>query len=204
MITVLAGINGAGKSSILGSWIRQQQGEYFNPDEAAQWLMQQNPTLSLAQANGDAWALGRSQLQAAITHNTAYTFETTLGGNSICRLLLGAINKGIAVNIAFCGLQSPELHIERVAQRVANGGHPIAEAKIRERWVSAIHNMCSLIPGCHRVTVFDNSIELRNGKPTPQILFAMSNGKFTQPPSKTMPDWAKPLAVVAMQRHLQG
>lgn len=122
MITVLAGINGAGKSSILGSWIRQQQGEYFNPDEAAQWLMQQNPTLSLAQANGDAWALGRSQLQAAIAHNTTYTFETTLGGNSICQLLLSAINKGIAVNIAFCGLQSPELHIERVAQRVANGG----------------------------------------------------------------------------------
>lgn len=203
MIIVIAGVNGAGKSSVLGSWIRSRGGDYFNPDEATQQLMRENPTLSLEQANSDAWIVGRDRLSAAITDHADYTFETTLGGNSICKLLLQAMENGLEVNIAFCGLNSPELHIQRVAGRVARGGHDIPEKKIRERWKGAIHNMCALIPGCKMVAVFDNSAELIDGKPAPQKLFSIQDSKFTFFPVANMPNWAKPLATVAMNCHLQ-
>lgn len=203
MITVIAGVNGAGKSSILGSWIRAGGGDYFNPDEATRQLMKENPSLNLDQANSDAWKLGRDQLAAAIAANTDYTFETTLGGNSICQLLLQAMDQGLDVNIGFCGLSSPELHIQRVSERVAKGGHDIPESKIRERWMGAIHNMCALIPGCKMVTVFDNSAEMVDGKPAPKNLFSMDAGKFIVFPVADMPDWAKPLVAVAMNCHLQ-
>src|SRR5690606_8660249 len=106
---------------------------------------------------GMAWKLGFDKLREAIEKDIDHTFETTLGGNSICSLLHQAIDKGVGVRIIFVGLSSPALHVQRVAERVTNGGHDIPEAKIRQRWSNAILNVMSLIPRCSTVTVFDNS-----------------------------------------------
>jgi predicted ABC-type ATPase len=43
VIYVLAGVNGAGKSSIGGAAIRENGAEYFNPDEAARRIADANP-----------------------------------------------------------------------------------------------------------------------------------------------------------------
>ncbi|HWS90974.1 MAG TPA: ZTL protein, partial [Mycobacterium sp.] len=48
---VLAGVNGAGKSSIGGAAIRAAGGDYYNPDEAARALMVANPGLGQPEAN---------------------------------------------------------------------------------------------------------------------------------------------------------
>ena len=202
MINVIAGVNGAGKSSVLGSWIQAQGAEYFNPDVVTRALMAKNPQLTLGEANANAWQMSFNGLCQAVENNTDYSFETTLGGNSICAKLHEAIEKGIEVNIFFCGLTSPELHIQRVAARVANGGHDIPESKIRERWTGAIHNILSLIPGCAEITVFDNSADLIDGKPSPILLFSLVDGMFASLPVSTMPEWAKPLATAAMKRHI--
>ena len=50
-IFVLAGTNGAGKSSIGGATIRLRGAEYFNPDEAAARIRATQPHLSPTQAN---------------------------------------------------------------------------------------------------------------------------------------------------------
>ena len=39
IITVLAGVNGAGKSSVAGNYIRQTGGDYYNPDEATREIL---------------------------------------------------------------------------------------------------------------------------------------------------------------------
>ena len=44
-IYVLAGANGAGKSSIGGAALLQHGVEYFNPDEAARRILAANPTI---------------------------------------------------------------------------------------------------------------------------------------------------------------
>ena len=54
-ISVLAGVNGAGKSSVAGEWIRAAGSEYFNPDEATQRLLAAWPSLTPAEANSRAW-----------------------------------------------------------------------------------------------------------------------------------------------------
>ena len=65
-IYVLAGVNGAGKSSIGGAAFRAFGGDYFNPDEAARALLGANRGLDPAQANGLAWGQGRELLECAI------------------------------------------------------------------------------------------------------------------------------------------
>ena len=199
MIIVIAGVNGAGKSSVLGSYIRASGGNYFNPDEVTRSLMVTNPTLTLTDANAQAWNQSFANLKDAIANDQDYTFETTLGGRSISATLLKAAEQGIQVQILFVGLDSPEKHIARVAARVANGGHDIPEEQIRKRWHGAITNLMALIPVCSAVSVFDNSAGLVNGKPSPVQLFSLVDGEFTVAPTPDMPDWAKPLALVAIK-----
>ena len=50
-ITVLAGVNGAGKSSVAGAYIRAAGGDYYNPDEFTRSLLRSNPGLDPAAAN---------------------------------------------------------------------------------------------------------------------------------------------------------
>ena len=200
MITVIAGVNGAGKSSVAGANLRYNGADYFNPDELARELRADNPSLAETEANAQAWQMGYEQLLCAIEEGQDYLFETTLGGNTICHTLHDAIDQGEAVRVFFVGLASPELHIARVAARVSRGGHPIPESKIRERWVSSIHNLMGLIPRCAAVTVFDNSAEDTGSGPDPVCLFALQGDQFARPPVRPMPNWAKPLASVAITR----
>jgi len=76
------------------------------------------------------------RLEEAIAKDLNHAFETTLGGNSSDGKDSGG-HKTHDVLIWFCGLSSPELHIARVEARVAAGGHPIPEEKIRERYPRA-------------------------------------------------------------------
>ena len=198
MITVIAGVNGAGKSSIAGARIRETGGEYFNPDEIARSLREHNPELSQYEANAQAWKIGYDHLVKAITHNKDYTFETTLGGNSITRLLRDAIGSDVQVRIFYCGLLSAELHIERVRYRVSKGGHDIPEDTIRERYTRSIHNMMTLLPDCYQVEVIDNSAASIDGRPVIRKLFSVKTGKI-KILEQSMPDWAKPLAATGLK-----
>ena len=105
-IYVLAGVNGAGKSSIAGAAFRQSGADYYNPDEAARRFMAGNPKLSLADANSKAWNEGLRRLKRAIKEGRDFAFETTLGGKTISRLLAHAASQGIEIYIWFAGLAS--------------------------------------------------------------------------------------------------
>lgn len=65
-IYVLAGTNGAGKSSILGAMIRKQGATYFDPDEATKRILAENAGMTFDQANSVAWHEGIRLLQRAI------------------------------------------------------------------------------------------------------------------------------------------
>lgn len=120
-IYVIAGVNGAGKSSIAGATFRALGSEYFNPDEAARRLMAVNPALSQKDANSAAWRQGVRLLKLAIEERLDFALETTLGGNTVTHILAQAAKQGIELHIWYVGLSSPELHLERVRARVRRG-----------------------------------------------------------------------------------
>lgn len=207
-ILVLAGTNGAGKSSIAGAWLRQNGGDYFNPDDATRRIMEENDGLSLDKANSMAWKEGKRLLEESITDRKNYAFETTLGGSTITRLLLEATTEGLDVKIWYAGLDSPERHIQRVKARVARGGHDIPEERIRARFESSRENLAKLIPVLATLSIYDNSSEAdpANGAhPQPHLLLRMQHGRIVEPDPEylnKMPEWAKPLAAAAMKSHL--
>lgn len=202
-ISAIAGTNGAGKSSILGEYLRQHGGEYFNPDEVARQLRARHPGLGQAQANGLAWSAGRDRLMAAIQRGQDYVFETTLGGNTIPGLLADAASGGgHRVVVWHVGLDSPETHIRRVEARVKRGGHSIPEAKIRERFTRSLENLIALLPVLNECRLFDNSYtaDIEKGEaPKLKSLLHLRDGEIQESIDlRKVPDWAKPVFAACM------
>jgi predicted ABC-type ATPase len=202
-IYVLAGVNGAGKSSVIGRAFTDLGGAFFNPDEATKQLRLKNPALTLADANGAAWNLGRELLERAIAERESFAFETTLGGKTIASLLELALEGGLKVKMQFVGLASPELHLARVRSRVTAGGHDIPEEKIRERYDQSRANLIRLLPKLTELLVYDNSAEAdpKTGKmPKPKLLLHWRDGKIVKlaAPNRA-PQWAKPILAAALR-----
>ena len=158
VLFVLAGVNGAGKSSIGGHLLEQQGLTWFNPDTFARELVAASGC-DQGTANAHAWAEGVRRLDEAIAGGHSHAFETTLGGRTIAARIAAA-TRTHDVMIWFCGLASPDLHVARVRARVAAGGHDIPEAKIRERYPQALQNLITLMPDLAHLQVYDNSAEV--------------------------------------------
>lgn len=201
-IYVIAGTNGAGKSSVAGAAIRERGADYFNPDEATRRILEANPEIDLGQANSAAWMQGKRLLERAIASRMTFALETTLGGNTIVALLERANAAGLAVRMWYVGLESPELHIARVRSRVAAGGHDIPEARIRERYRRSRENLIRLLPALTELWVFDNSAAgdpKAGNRPKPQLVFSMRDGQIDETCNLTeVPEWAKPVFMAAL------
>lgn len=201
-IHVLAGTNGAGKSSIAGATIRARGADYFNPDEVARRLRETRPGIDPVRANSLAWLQGRRLLEKAIATGVDYTFETTLGGNTIPALLQQASDRGFAVRVWYVGLEGPELHIARVRSRLAGGGHDIPVSAIHERYDRSRQNLIRLLPALAELVILDNSAhgDPRLGeRPQPRRVLAMRDGMIREScPVADVPVWARPVFMAAL------
>ena len=202
-IYVLAGVDGAGKSSVVGAAIREFGGGYYNPDEAARALLAANPGLDQGQANAAAWRQGKALLERAIAERLDFAFETTLGANTMPQLITEAATAGTEVRVWYIGLASPEAHIERVRQRVRSGGHDIPEADIRRRYRHSRLNVVQLLPVLTELRVYDNSVEAdpsTGHAPQPVLVLHVDRGRIVGPPDlSATPEWAKPIVAAALK-----
>ena len=200
---MLAGTNGAGKSSVAGAIFRRSGADYFNPDDATVRILAANPGISAADANSAAWHQGKRLLERAIAERLEFAFETTLGGHTISALLHEALAAGIEVRIWFVGLSSPELHMARVRSRVARGGHDIPEDKIRERYDRSRINLIELMPRLTELRVYDNSFEAdphAGRAPQPTLILHLANGKVVEMVELSeTPQWVKALLAAAIK-----
>jgi predicted ABC-type ATPase len=199
-IVVLAGTNGAGKSSVAGAALTQGDTEFYNPDEATRRYVAAG--LPVDEANARAWDEGRRLLERAIRERLNFAFETTLGGHTMTALLLEATKQGLPVRIFYVGLASPELHIQRVRERVARGGHDIPEHKIRARWEASRENLIRLLPHVAELAVWDNSAEAdpeADEVPAPVRILLMQDRTIRDLyPLDQVPTWAKPIVAAAL------
>ncbi|HVR28714.1 MAG TPA: zeta toxin family protein [Thermoanaerobaculia bacterium] len=202
-ILVLAGTNGAGKSSIAGAALRLAGGELFDPDAAARRFVARHPHLSPDEASSRAWRLGRRLLTRAIRERLRFAFETTLGGRTMTGLLLEATAAGIPVRIWYVGLASVELHVERVRARVLRGGHAIPDRRIRQRYDASRRNLIHLLPHLEELKLFDNSPHrdpLAGEPPEPKMVLHLKSGRVLGAcPMAEVPVWAKPIVRAAIR-----
>ena len=90
-----------------------------------------------------AMQAGRLMLQgidAAVEKQTSFAFETTLSGRGYARKIPVWQSMGYHVSLYFLRPETVDIAIERVAERVRQGGHDVPEAVIRRRYISGWTN----------------------------------------------------------------
>ena len=153
---IISGCNGAGKTTASYTVLPEilDCREFVNADEIARGLSPFNP-------EGMAIEAGRLMLrriEELLSRDESFSIETTLATKSYLNLVRGAQAKDYRVNILFFWLRTPELAIQRVAERVQHGGHNIPEDIIRRRYVAGINNLFRLfIPEVDYWDIYDNS-----------------------------------------------
>lgn len=139
---IICGCNGAGKTTASYTVLPEilHCKEFVNADEIARGLSPFNPEDVAIEAG----RLMLQRIEALLEREESFSIETTLATKSYVNLVRKAQVKGYSVKILFFWLNSPELAIQRVAERVAKGGHNIPEPIIRRRYVSGITNLFNL------------------------------------------------------------
>ncbi|CAA9356641.1 MAG: hypothetical protein AVDCRST_MAG71-3079 [uncultured Lysobacter sp.] len=206
VLFVLAGVNGAGKSSIGGHALLAAGLDWFNPDAFARELIAATGC-DAQTANAEAWSEGMRRLDRALASNRSHAFETTLGGRTVASKLLAAARTH-NLHVMYFGLASPEQHIARVRARVAAGGHDIPEALTRARFESAQLNLLRLMPVLTRLQIYDNSAEADEDGviPDPVLVLDYHDGRIRHPDPndasslKSTPHWARAIVEAALSR----
>lgn len=135
---VLAGINGAGKTTASQALIADQLAlmSFVNADTVARGLNAFAPETAAIQAG----RIVLTHLHELAEQRSDLAFETTLAGRTYLPFLRALREDGYVVELYYFWLDSPELAIERVHARVRRGGHNIPEATIRQRYGRSIQN----------------------------------------------------------------
>lgn len=96
----------------------------------------------------------RHKLLAA---QVSFTFETVMSSPDKVDFLRKAQQAGYRTYLYFVATQDPEINVARVQYRVETGGHPVAEDKIRSRYVRSLELLPQAVSYANRAYIFDNS-----------------------------------------------
>jgi predicted ABC-type ATPase len=155
---MIAGPNGAGKTTMTLELITGQTMlyEFINADEIARGLAPVHPESMALTAS----KLMLNRLKELLEANKNFAFETTASGTNYIKHLKAAKSKGYEISLTFLWLTSPQQAVERVAQRVKQGGHYVPEETIVRRYYAGLKNLLTLyLPLADRALVMDNSSE---------------------------------------------
>ena len=153
---IIAGCNGAGKTTASFTILPEVLDckEFINADEIAKGLSPFQPESVAMQAGRIMLARMDELLQKGET----FAFETTLATKSYKQKIEWAQANGYEVTLLFFWLRNVTMAKERVAQRVAEGGHSIPTETIERRYHNGIANLFAIymdmVDICY---IFDNS-----------------------------------------------
>jgi predicted ABC-type ATPase len=157
LIVAIAGPNGAGKSTFYRAHCQALGLSFVNADQfALEPIVKEAEPDRVAYAAAELASKVRKTLVAA---KESFVFETVLSdpiGDKI-HFLRQTADSGYNVVLCFIGLASSSVSIERVAMRVAQGGHDVPNAKLLTRFDRTLTNLGRAINTLPYVAVFDNS-----------------------------------------------
>jgi len=155
---IIAGCNGAGKTTASYTVLPEalECRTFVNADEIAKGLSPFQPETVAIQA-------GRIMLQRIddlINRGQDFAFETTLSSRSYVQTIKEAQKHNYYVTLVYFWLDSPQLAIERVQERVSKGGHHVPDDVVIRRYERGISNFFNLYhPICDYWVLINNSVK---------------------------------------------
>ena len=168
---IIAGPNGAGKSTFAATHLKDklQLYQFINADLIAEGLFPFNAEKHSLEAS----KLFIKELKSNIKKKRNFAIETTLSGKMYQKIIEDLLKKGWEITIYFLWIPSIEFSIQRVKERVMQGGHNIPEEALIRRYHRSIVNlMQTYVPLSCNVYCLDNT------QNTPNLVFHSKNGKI--------------------------
>jgi predicted ABC-type ATPase len=138
-IQIIAGPNGAGKTTFVQNYLKRYVDcdEFLNADLIAAGLSPFAPEREALAAS----QIFLERLNKLERGERSFALETTLAARSYKDRIRNWKSLGFSVNLLFLWLPSPEFAVQRVAERVIQGGHNIPEPDIRRRYERGLKNL---------------------------------------------------------------
>ncbi len=152
---LIAGPNGVGKTTYAFRNVPAVSGSmnFVNLDEIARGLSPLDPQL----AEREAARIALSRARDFIARGIVFSMETTMAGRTQLALLKEARREGLSPALLYFSVQNPEICLERIARRVAEGGHDVAEAIVRRRFQRSHENLSAYCAAADLWRVYEAS-----------------------------------------------
>lgn len=92
-----------------------------------------------------------------IAQNKSFSFETVMSHTSKIDEISNVVASGFNAYLYFICIDSPDVNVSRVNNRVEKGGHEVPNDKIIDRYHRTLENLHFVLPHCYRAYLFDNS-----------------------------------------------
>lgn len=154
-LVVLAGSNGAGKTTFYELYLERLGLPFVNADRIAQLLDPSLPEDVAYRAAKIADAARRELLKQGLSFCMETVFSDPVGDK--VQFLKDAQTEGYAVIGVFITLSDPALSTARVSQRVDRGGHDVPDAKLASRFARTAQNIQAALRFVNVGLLIDNS-----------------------------------------------
>jgi predicted ABC-type ATPase len=192
---MIAGPNGAGKTTLYRELlaVTNPELEFVNADELA--LRKFGHPAATLEESQVGQRLADERRSALMEERKSFITESTFSHPSKLELLLRARELGYRLRVNHVNVRSPEISVYRVQYRVRNGGHPVPEDKIRERYERNQTLIRDAVLMADRAEVIDNS---RRGQ-LARVEIKFVEGRAVRA-SSTVPAWARALYAKELER----
>lgn len=152
-IWVLAGGNGAGKSTFYTLYLEPRGLRLLNADVVAKEINPEKPEAVSYEASSYAERLRRDLIHKGVS----FCFETVFSHESKIDFIASAKSLGYETVLVYIHLDNSDMNEARVQQRVSEGGHNVPSEKIRDRIPRTVDNITNAILLFDEARLMDNS-----------------------------------------------
>lgn len=136
---LIAGSDGVGKTRYAFRHAVAVSGSFNFID--AQHIARGLSPLEPRKAEREAARIALARARDFIAHQEVFTMETTMSGHTHLSLMREAKDAGLSPTLLYFSVRDPGICLQRIARRVAEGGHDVPEPIVRRRFQRSHENL---------------------------------------------------------------
>jgi predicted ABC-type ATPase len=186
---LLAGPNGAGKTTLYQALVLAgvipAEAEFVNADQYEAVHLQHIADAQARSKEAQRWAEARRAELLQAGHS--FVSETVFSHASKLALIAEAQAQDFFVMLLVVALDEPERLLERVAQRVREGGHTVPDERILARYPRTLSHLVQAVRAADAAVLYDS----QDITPGTHTAVALCKKAWTQELMQPLPAWAQ-------------